>query len=122
MVQTKPVRRKFFDLKPVELSELQRLDNYISYQRREAVKPPRLRASVYGGSTDDYQIDSDYYELALYGLQMAKEQRLRWLHAKNISVSMAALVRRADYRTYENAERVGRVAPPVPDWYRWSRS
>jgi hypothetical protein len=77
---------------------------------------------VYGGSTDDYQIDSDYYELALYGLQMAKEQRLRWLIEKNISVSMAALVRRAGYRTYENAERVGKVAPPEPDWYSWTRS
>lgn len=41
MVQTKAVRRKFFDLKPAELSELQRLDDYIRYQRREAVKPPR---------------------------------------------------------------------------------
>jgi hypothetical protein len=30
---------------------------------------------------------------------------------------MAALVRRAGYRTYENAERVGKMAPPVPDWY-----
>jgi hypothetical protein len=58
MDQTKPVRRKFFDLKPAELSELQRLDNYISYQRREAIKPARLRASVYGGSTDDYHPSS----------------------------------------------------------------
>lgn len=41
MVQTKPVRRKFFDLKPAELSELQRQDDYNRYQRREAVKPPR---------------------------------------------------------------------------------
>ena len=53
MVHHKPVRRKFFDLKPAELSELRRLDDYIRYLRREAVKPPRLHASVYGGSTDD---------------------------------------------------------------------
>jgi hypothetical protein len=58
-----------------------------------------------------------YDDLALYGLQMAKEQRLRWLLEKKISVSMAALVRRTGYKTYENAERVGKVAPPVPVWY-----
>ncbi len=118
MSPNKSLRRKFFDLTPAELSELSSLDHGVSFYKRNVDKPPRMRARVYEGSTEDYQIDSHYYDLTVYGVQMAVEKRKRWLQENHISEYLARQVRRADYKTYENAALVGKVAPPVPDWYR----
>lgn len=102
-----------FDLTPKDLQELHKLNLNVS-----ASVPPRkpLRSDGYT-SHNEYEFDYGNYERYREMHERAKAQRAEWLRAHHLTTKIAAQAVKTDYNPYAHADRLGLVAPPMPEGY-----
>jgi hypothetical protein len=105
-------RRTVFDLLPLELKELYRLNLNVS-----ATVPPRRPSRSSSEDYNDYAYDEGIYERYREMHDRAKAERSLWLRTHRITRAVMLDAARVDYDPYAQATRLGLTAPPVPDGY-----
>ena len=109
---TRTPRRTVFDLSPQELFDLRRMNLQVS-----ASVPPRRPRRSASSDAAEYMHDYGVYEHYCNLHARARHERAEWLKAQGISLKVAAHAVLTDYKPYEQARRIGRVAPPLPAGY-----
>lgn len=110
---TSPRRRSVFDLSPQELQELYQHNLNVS-----ATVPPRRPARAPSdGSYSDYAFDLGIYDRYRDLHARAKSERSAWLKDRRISHKVAEQAALTGYNPYVLADRLGCVAPPMPEGY-----
>lgn len=106
-------RRTVFDLSPQELQELYRHDLNVS----ATVPPRRPVRSPSDCSYSDYAFDLGIYDRYRNLHARAKSERSAWLKDRRISHKVAEQAALTRYNPYALADRLGCVAPHMPEGY-----
>ncbi len=105
-------RRTVFDLLPLELKEMYRLNLNVS-----ATVPPRRPSRSNSEDYNEYAFDEGIYQRYREMHDRAKAERSLWLRTHRITRAVMNDAYRTDYDPYTNAPRLGLTAPPVPEGY-----
>lgn len=111
-MHTRTPRRTVFDLSPQELFDLRRMNLQVI-----ATVPPRRPRRSASSDAAEFMHDDGLYEHYCNLHARARHERAEWLKAQGISLKVAAHAVLTDYKPYEQAQRIGRVAPPLPAGY-----
>ena len=106
-------RRTVFDLTPQELHELREINLAVM----ATVPPARPRRGPAYDSYSEYAFDYGIYERYQERHALAKQKRAEWIRAHRINRQVVLQAIRTDYKPYAHADRVGLVAPPMPEGY-----
>lgn len=110
---TSPRRRTVFDLSPQELQEL-----YQHNLNVNATVPPRRPARTPNdGYYSEYAFDLGIYDRYRDLHARAMSERSAWLRDRRISHKVAEQTALTRYNPYVLADRLGCVAPPMPEGY-----
>ncbi len=110
---TKTRLRTVFDLTPQELHELRQINLAVM----ATVPPARPRRSSGFNNYNDYAFDYGIYERYKNNHTLAKQNRSDWIRSHRVNRQVVLQAIRTDYNPYAHADRLGLVAPPMPEAY-----